>query len=320
MTIAIGLAVAMTVGAGINAKTALATTGGYLAPSTLSMTSGQFPYTVSGTGSEGSITMYGTSNSSYGLTIPTTSQITTTAGYNGPANISTITDGGPTVTPPPTFYDPTTLDLTQVNSMTTPFSDTSNTGNVTVTGNVMSNVFKVGSGSTMLGAVPGELVFTYQFNVTGVTSNDNSGINYAEVSYFNQPNGTFYQLGSGINYNSSTGQYINLGPSLSGTLTPLTSANLTGQVAYSANGTVESLNYTSNAYIGVGFVSPQFFVASNALYYGLGQMTLQGSGTTSVADVFVPNTPEPATLVLFGTGLAFLGFIALRRKENILNI
>ena len=314
ITIAMGLAVAMTVATGINAKSALAT--GYLAAPTLSTTSGAFQFSVNS-----NYDMYATGNSSYGNTIPTPSQIMTTTGYTGPSTINSIKDGvNSTGANVPTFYDPTSLNLQLLNSINTPFTENAPTGGVTVTGNVMSNVFAVGSKSSMPGAVPGELVFTYQFNVTGITSNNNTGLTQATVSFLNEPNGMAYQLGAGINGNSTTGSYINVGPSLSGNLTSLTAGNLSGTVDYGGNGTVSQLTYNSTTPIAIGSVSPQFFIASNALYYGMGQMNLQGSGTSFYEPVFVPNTPEPATLILFGTGLAFLGFMALRRKENILNI
>jgi hypothetical protein len=69
----------------------------------------------------------------------------------------------------------------------------------TVTGNVISNVFKIGSGATMAGAVTGELVFTYQFDVTGSATNiNNAGVASATIADFNNPNGLTYNLGSGI--------------------------------------------------------------------------------------------------------------------------
>jgi hypothetical protein len=311
ITVAMGLALAMVVGSGIDAKPALAT---YLSDPTLSTTSGQFQVTVNG-----SYNMFATGTSTYGNTIPTPSQILATPGYAGPTTITSIADGtGGTNANVPTFYDPATLDLKLVATMTDPYSQSS--GGVTVNGDILSNVFRIGAGATMPGAVPGELVFTYQYNVTGISSLNNTGLGQASISFFNDPNGTAYTLGAGINYNSTTGALEEVGPYLPGTLISLSADNLTGTVGYATNGTVSTLTYNSNSSVLVGDVSPQFFVASNALYYTTGQIGLTGSGLTADGTVFVPNTPEPATLILFGTGIAFLAFRTLRKKANTLAI
>ncbi|MEC4682995.1 MAG: PEP-CTERM sorting domain-containing protein [Nitrospirota bacterium] len=313
ITVAMGLALAMVVGSGINAKPALATAG-YLSDPTLSTSGGAFQVQVNG-----SYNMYATGTSTYGNTIPTPSQILATPGYAGPSTITTVADGvNGTNATVPTYYDPSTLDLKLVATMTDPYSQT--VGGVTETGNVLSNVFRIGSTASMPGAVPGELVFTYQYNVTGVSSLNNVGLGQASISFFNNPNGTAYTLGAGINYNSSTGTLEEVGPYLPGTLISLTAGNLSGTVGFANNGTVSTLTYNSNSSVLVGEVSPQFFVASNAFYYTTGQIGLTGSGLTAYGSVFVPDSPEPATLFLFGTGIAFLAFMTLRKKANTLAI
>lgn len=204
ITVAMGLALAMSVGAGVGAKTALATTisGGtpaYLSTPELSTApiSGGFSFQTSATGSN---TYYASSTSLYGNTIPTVSELGSLTGLSA-ANFDSqsITDTNPTV-----FYSPSSLNLTQIATQTQAFQLGSSSGGGTeVTGNVISDVFQIGSASpTMAGAVPGDLVFTYQFDVTGVVSNNNSGVFSATVTAFNDPNGTAYTLGSGINTSS----------------------------------------------------------------------------------------------------------------------
>lgn len=311
MTIAMGLAVAMTVGAAINAETALATTSGYLSAPTLSTSSTTGSYQVTVTSGSGSTNIYASLTSLYGNTIPSVQSLLSVPGITGP--ITSIGDQGVPVT-----YNPSSLDLQYVNGMISNYSATaSSLPGDSINGQIQSDVFKIGSGATMSGAVPGELVFTYQFDVTSATPNS-TGINTASLSFFNDPgNSVTYTLGAGINTTA-------IGPTQlcpTCTVAPISGSNLTGTVQYDPlNTSISTLTYNSGADAFLGYVSPQFFVASNALYYGIGSMALSGGGMDGGGGVFVPNTPEPATLVLFGTGLAFLGFMALRRKENNLNI
>lgn len=331
ITLAIGLTLAVAVGAGVNAKPALALS--YLASPTLSTSSGAFTFTTSATGST---TYYATGNSSYGNTIPTVTQLANLTGLSASSFYGkTVQDSSAA----PVFYDPSTLGLTQIASEINPYQ-MGTIGGTVITGNVISNVFRIGTNATMTGAVPGELVFTYQFDVTGVASNNNTGIASANVGNFNLPD-NLYALGSGINVNSS-GSIASIGTAFgSGSLTtydPTSVSNgqivsgsptaftgmqdpggITGQITYANDGTVANLQYNATDGVTVGEYSPQFFVASNAFYFGGGQISVIGSGGLSGgADVYVPNTPEPGTIVLFGTALGFLAFMFARNRKNFI--
>ena len=313
ITITAGLALALTVGLGTTAKSAWA---GYLSAPTLSTTSGQFQFTINGT------TEYATSNSSFGNTIPTVSALNglTGSSYVGP----TLQDGtGGTNATVPTFFSTTGLDLQFEKSMTSSYS----IGGIT-TGDVISNVYAVGKNANMPDAVPGELVFTYQFDVTGTVNNNNKGINAASLGFFNNPNGTLFNLGSGILANSVSGPnfsnttYVNS----SGNTVPLTelnlsAANLQGNVSFANNNSISNLSYSLlGTNIPFGYYTPQFFVASNAFYSSMGTVGISGSAGSDTVAIFVPGTPEPKTLILFGSGIALLAFIFRRKQENTLSI
>lgn len=315
ITITAGLALALTVGLGTTAKSAWA---GYLTSPTLSTTSGQFQFNVNGGG-----TYYATGTSSYGNTIPTASALSSLTGLSP---ITSISDGINSTAPyVPTFYSvPSGLDTTPVATMTNPYQMVS--GGTTVSGDVISNVFKFGANPGISGALPGELVFTYQFDVTGVYSLNNTGINGATISDFNNPNGTVFTLGTGINTtaigpNFSGDTYVNgSGQTVALTETPITASNLTGNVTYATNESISALGYTTNSDVLLGQYSPQFFVASNAYYTSMGTIGFTGSGLNGGTSVYVPGTPEPKTLILFGSGIALLAFMFRRKQENTLSI
>ena len=323
ITITAGLALALTVGLGTTAKSAWA---GYLAAPTLSTTSstGSFGFIVSNGANNNipTVSGYATAPSTFGNTVPTISSLDSFAGSSLTAPTLTDQTSGNNI-----FYSPSGLDLQLVQSMTSGYSIL----NGTVTGDVISNVFKVGSGATMAGAVPGELVFTYQFDVTGASSgplfNNNGGVSSATIGDFNNPNGVTYNLGSGIlttplgptfagdTYTNSTGSQTLL------TENTLQNADFNGKVTFAQNNSISSLEYSLNTgSVDLGSYTPQFFVASNAFYTSMGTIGLGGSAGTDTVDVYVPGTPEPKTLILFGSGIALLAFMFRRKQENTLSI
>jgi hypothetical protein len=312
ITITAGLALALTVGLGTTAKSAWA---GYLSAPTLSTTSGQFQFTINGA------TEYATSNSSFGNTVPTISALDGLTGQS----LTAPQLGDNQALGAPVFYSASGLNLQLVKSMTSAY----NMGGV-VSGNVISNVFAVGSGATMSGAVKGELVFTYQFDVTGFINNNNQGISSATIADFNNPNGTTFKLGSGvlsesqamIGPNFTGGTYVTAnGTSAALTENTLATTTLLGKVSFANNNSISSLEYSLNSgSIGLGQYTPQFFVNSNAFYTSMGTIALGGSGESDTVAVFVPGTPEPKTLILFGSGIALLAFMFRRKQENTLSI
>jgi len=315
ITITAGLALALTVGLGTTAKSAWA---GYLTAPTLSTTSGAFDFNINGSG-----TYYATGTSSYGNPIPTTSALSALSGIS---TVTSIADGSNnTEGSVPTFYNvPAGLNTTPVATMTNPYTMSGN--NTVISGDVISNVFKFGSNPGIAGALPGELVFTYQFDVTGVYSLNNTGINGATISDFNNPMGTVFNLGTGINSTAigpsfAGDTYVNgSGQTVALTQTLISASNLSGNVTYATNGSISALGYTTNSDVLVGQYSPQFFVASNAYYTSMGLIGFTGSGLNGGAAVYVPGTPEPKTLILFGSGIALLAFMFRRKQENTLSI
>ena len=302
---------ALTVGLGTTAKSAWA---GYLTAPTLSSSpsSGAFSFSVNGT------TEYATPNSSFGETVPTISALDSVTGSSLVA--PTLGDNSATA---PILYSASGLDLQLVKTMTSSYS----MGSGTVVGNVISNVFAVGSGATMSGAVKGELVFTYQFDVTGSLSNNNGGINSASIGHFNEPNGTMFNLGSGILTTdvgpTFAGGTYSTGPGTTAllTLNNLSSTTLNGSVKFANNNSINALSYQlQTGDIGLGQYTPEFFVASNAYYTSMGTIGFSGSGLNGGAAVFVPGTPEPKTLILFGSGIALLAFMFRRKQESTLSI
>jgi hypothetical protein len=320
VAISAGLALALTVGFGTTAKSAWA---GYLGAQTQvsAGTPGSFGVAYTTTG--GSFTQSYTNASQFGNTIPNPLP----ASSSGP--ITSIASGG-NFDPIPNnalFYSSAGLDLLPVASLTQNYSASSSNG--TIAGQVLSQVFKVGPTATMANANPGELVFTYQFDVTSVTPQPGStqlpGVNQLTLAYLNNPISVGnWLLGGGFNSTTAgdPSGYTAIGNSLSGTLntSDVFSPSLAGQITVDPNnGTIVQELDTWGSSQSSG-VAPQIFLATNAYSYSVGSLGVQGSGFGSFVNTFVPGTPEPSTLVLLGSGLALLAFMALRRKENGLTI
>ena len=299
-----GIALAATIALSATPETARAT---YLGTPTVSLTkptSGTY-FETTVAASSGTFDVYVTPTSTYGDTIPTP-QALNAAGIKG--TIYSI--GNDTPNSGPVFYDPASLNTKLLNSIDTSFSGGA-ANSAGVQGNILSNVYEVTSGSGT-----GDLVFTYQFNVTKVNVSG-SGINTGSITFFDEPLnsatgvGTPWTIGTGIN---SSPIY----PTLQGTLTSL--QNLGSEVSFdpTVNNSIYQIGFASSTYITQGEVSPQLFAASNAPDYTIGSLTLEGSGAGFAGlPVFVPsNTPEPGTLVLFGTALGLVAFMAVRRRRS----
>lgn len=315
-TLVVGMALATVTGFGVLAPSAQAD---YLAPPTIvtSPTSTSFPATFK-TNTGASFTLNYESTSSFGNTIPVTSSVPIPPGDG--TKIGSVTDAN--LPASALYFDGSSLDLTQVATKTINYTATD--GSVgSISGQVISNVLKVGSGNTMNGAKPGELVFTYQFDVTKVTPGTSGlSVSQASIALFNNPGGSqLWTLGSGVNVNSS-GKLAPLGSTLSCpgcTVLPLTSLN--GLVFYNlSNETISNLEDQFSIGATQDYISPQFFVASNATNYGIGSLSLEGTGISDNVSVFVPDTPEPSTLLLLGSGLALVSFMAFRKKSDTLAI
>jgi len=324
VAISAGLALALTVGFGTTAKSAWA---GYLGTQNVVLfgttdSSNVYYSTVSGATYEQSYS----NASSFGNTIP--NPLPTTPSGDGAITGFTVPLNGnnPNANALPydqTFYNSSTLDLQKVASMLTPYTATGGTGSFS--GDLLSQVFKVGTGATMAGSSAGELVFTYQFDVLSTTSQQ--GPNQISLAFLNNPSGNgAWLLGGGFNStNGSPTGYATIGTSLA-TLSGLpTSFNIfsglegTGTVN-SSNGTIASESDQWSNPMVAGTVSPQIFLATNAYNYSMGSFSAEGNGISGSTATFVPGTPEPSTLVLLGSGLALLAFLAIRKRENGLTI
>ena len=211
------------------------------------------------------------------------------------------------------LYNVSGLDLQYVTSLE---SNWSQSGATSSSGQVISSVYKIGSGATMAGAVPGELVFTYQFDVTSLSPSYENGVNTANIALFNDPNGYAWALGDGAIADPT--DLPSGAPSLSCSLCSTASLGSLYGSTYldTANGSVNSIAYTDNLAIGDNQISPIFFVASNAFSYGIGSIALGAGGTGGNVNVFVPDSPEPGTLVLFGTALGFVAFMVVRNRRS----
>ena len=306
-----GIALAATVALSVTPGTARATYLGtptvvYDAPGSTQPSGSSVVQTTTSTGT---YNLYVTPTSTYGDTIPTPQAIDNALAAGGITGGTVETIGNNQSNTLPVFYDPTSLNTKLLNTLDTPFQAAAN-GVTTISGNILSNVYEVTSGSGT-----GDLVFTYQFNVTSVAV-AGTGLNSGSITFFDQPLtaagvGTPWIIGTGINTSI-------LSPPLSGTITNL--ANLVSNVNYDTvvNNSIYQIGFDSSTYITAGDVSPQLFAASNAPDYTLGSLSIQGSGAGfNGLPVFVPsNAPEPGTLVLFGTALGLVAFMVVRNRRS----
>ena len=322
ITVATGVALALAVSVAAGPGKALATTAGYLSAPNLYTTdvAGSTANTVYT--SAGTFTIYDVPTSTFGNTIPSTTQLQQFLSANEPGvpsnvSISNITQSGAL------GYSTNGLNLQLLQQMSTNYTATSSTGLQEYYGEILSNVFRVDAGSTMAGVTPGELVFTYQFDVTSQNTAvtnllGNVGPSAASVSFFNEPNGFTYTLGAGaIDTSGIAGTTISCSTCTSPSSFPF--SELEGSVTYdNLNGSIETLQFLNNIshFLPVGTLTPEIMVASNATNYTLGSFTLSGSGAIADASVFVPTTPEPGTLVLFGTALGLVAFMMARRRQG----
>ena len=323
---AAGLALVLTAGLAVQASPVFATvisnggSPGYLSTPELS-TSGSDPGTNAGTFSSTIQPVSGPSSTVY---VTPTSLFGNTFISPG-TGISTVS--ATTTAPQDLYYSASGLDLKFLNSITDGFTLLGAGGTPTITGQIVSNVFAVGSTATMAGAVPGELVFTYQFSVDSITPTGSNGPTQLTISSFNNPGGTGnWLLGDGvITGTSGTSNYTQI----AGGATPLCSGvacsngysgvtQVNGQEGLNTTlGTINYAQYDSTIPVGLDQISPEFFVATNSFAYSLGSLSLQGDGGSTLGlPVFVPGTPEPGTLVLFGTALGLTAFMVVRKRRS----
>ena len=306
-SLAAGLSLALLAGFALSPGLARATTSGYLsAPGITSSSVNETSFEVVLGPSQGSTSpggnLYLTPSSYFGNTF-----VNPGPGYSAVsiANTSPIPSGD-------LSYSASGLDLQYVTSESGSWSQS---GATSSSGAYVSSVYSIGSKASMAGAVPGELVFTYQFDVTSLSPSYANGVNTISLALLNDPNGTGWTLGDGA---ISDPQDLPNYPALS--CVGCTAANL-GSIYGSTyldttNGSVNSIQYTDNLAIGNNQISPIFFVATNAFGFTQGSMSLQSNGTGSNFDVFVPSTPEPGTLVLFGSALGLVAFMMARRRQG----
>jgi hypothetical protein len=307
VAISAGLALALTVGFGTTAKSAWA---GYLGGQNVVSAGTPGSFSVQYYATSGNFTQSYTNASSFGNTIPNPLSSSVTEFTAGALPNNAL------------FYSAATLNLVNVASMTENFSASGQAG--TFSGQLLSQVFKVGAGTTsnplMPGANPGELVFTYQFDVTHSTGT--AGVGQISLADLNNPQGLGnWLLGGGLNSTNGAASGLKaIGSSLGTNVTPNFFTGLNGDV-YASNGTIstEQDQWGGGLYT-AGDLLPQIFIATNAYNYSGGSFSLSGSGIGTTVNTFVPDTPEPSTLLLLGSGLGLFAFMALRRKENGLTI
>lgn len=196
---------------------------------------------------------------------------------------------------------------------TNPYSITNAQTGGTVSGYVKSNVFDYN----------GTMLFSYQFDVTKLTSGI-SAPDAAGISPFDLPFPTAYNLNLGVfgtaNGSATAGEIGGLCIGTNCTPVDLTSffGNPTALALNSAgSGTTVFGGNNLPVNVGDGQISPELFLDTNALYYTQGTMYIQSSGLSGSDPVFVPDTPEPATLMLFGTALAGITLLIIRRKGGL---
>ena len=325
-TMAAGLALVLTAGLAVQASPVFATvisnggSPGYLSLPELSTTATD-PGTNAGTFSSIAQPVSGSPSTVY---VTPTSQFGNTFISPGPG-YSTVT--ATTTAPQDLYYSTSGLDLQFVNSITDGFTLLGAGGTPTIKGQVVSNVFAVGSTASMNGAIPGELVFTYQFSVDSISPSGSTGPTQLTISSFNNPGGTgTWLLGDGvITGTSGSANYTQI----AGGVTPLcngsTCANgysgvtqVNGQEGLNTTlGTINYAQYDSTIPVSLNEMSPEFFVATNSFAYSLGSLSLQGDGGSTLGlPVLVPNVPEPGTLVLFGTALGLTAFMVVRKRRS----
>ncbi len=284
--VAVAAVVAMALGAGVGAKDAWAQYGIPIAPCSTCNTTEV-------------VNVYGNTSGSPNINTAYTAPSGSTDGVIGANNLVFTPASG----------------LTQVANSVLAYSSSSTSGpSAEFSGYVDSSVWRTSSGT---------LDFFYQFDVTSVGSNA-AAPNAAGISPFNLPNNTTYNLSLGINSStaptSTGGTKVTYDPLCVGTnCTPVSLSNFFNDptpltLSYGSGGTFIGGNNTPIFNMNAGNVSPQLFIASNATSYGIGTFTIESS--TGIADTaaFVPNSPEPGTLVLFGSALALGSFLMMRKK------
>lgn len=202
-----------------------------------------------------------------------------------------------------------------------------------------SNAVTVDAVSSVYRTTSGTLDFFYQFDVSSVGGGVSTPIiSSAGLSPFNSPNSTAYNLNLGV-IGTADGSYdfASVGGSNGTGASPLlatacptcvivpgSSSAGTTFFGNASNPTTLSINGTGTVFGGnntpitlnTGNLSPVFFMATNALYYQSGTFNIQGPGFGNNFTAWVPDTPEPTTVILFGSALVLLSFLYIRKKGS----